>query len=147
MAILDKFRSIFQIKESPHRIAMAFAVGVFWGISPFIGLHTVSALLSAWMLGLNRLVALVGVYVTNPWTIVPIYTFCLWVGAKMWGLKRVLPAVDWNNVKFIQLATEMKVLIWPFIIGTFTVATAGACASYFIIYWVAARYRRIHDAA
>src|SRR4030067_3096057 len=98
MALRDKFRGIFQAKESPHRIAMSFALGVFWGMSPLLGIHTIGAFFTAWLLGLNRFVAVVGVYVTNPWTIVPIYSFSLLVGARVVGIKEILPAIDWNSV-------------------------------------------------
>src|SRR4030067_3236607 len=97
MALRDKFRGIFQAKESPHRIAMSFALGVFWGMSPLLGIHTIGAFFTAWLLGLNRFVAVVGVYITNPWTIVPIYYFSLWFGAKLIGLNQFLPEWDWKK--------------------------------------------------
>ena len=67
----DKFRSIFQIKEPPHRIALSFAMGVFMGISPLLGLHYIGAVLIAMIFRLNKLVAIIGVSVNNPWTIAP----------------------------------------------------------------------------
>jgi uncharacterized protein (DUF2062 family) len=53
-------------------------MGVFIGMSPLLGIHTVLGLFAASVLRLNRLITLVGVYVTNPWTIVPIYSFGTW---------------------------------------------------------------------
>ena len=98
----DKFKSILKIKESPRRIALAFALGVFIGISPFLGLHYISAFFLAWLFRLNKLVAVVGVSVNNPWTIVPLSTFCVWIGAKIMGIKEVLPEV----VSKLQLAPQ-----------------------------------------
>lgn len=147
MALLDKFRSILQIRDTPHRIAMAFASGVFWGISPFLGLHTITAFGFAWIFRLNRLVAIVGVYVTNPWTIVPIYSFCIWIGAKMTGMQRILPDIDWAEITFLSFLDKLKILFWPFFIGTFTVAAVSSVVSYLIVYWVVVRYRKIQDDA
>jgi hypothetical protein len=147
MAYRDKLRAILQIKDTPHRIAIAFAIGVFMGISPLIGLHTIGAFFLAWLLGLNRFIAVAGVYVTNPWTIVPIYSFSLWIGAKIVGLQQILPDIDWRSLTFTYLFNELANLLLPFIVGTVVVAIAGGFISYFIIYRAVVRYRKIRNAA
>jgi uncharacterized protein (DUF2062 family) len=139
--IRDKFREILKVKDTPHRIAMAFALGVFMGISPLLGLHTIGAFFIAWLLRLNRLVAIIGVYITNPWTIVPIYTFCLWVGAKLTGLERIIPTIGWNDVTLMVYMSELKPLIKPFLVGTIVVGSLSAVISYFIINWAVVKYR------
>jgi uncharacterized protein (TIGR03546 family) len=141
MAIRDKFREILKVKDTPHRIAMAFALGVFMGISPLLGLHTIGAFFIAWLLRLNRLVAIIGVYITNPWTIVPIYTFCIWVGARLTGLEKIIPAVNWNDVSFMVFMGELKHLIIPFLVGSIVVGSISAIISYFIIHWAVVKYR------
>ena len=67
-------------------IALAFSVGIFVGMSPLFGIHTILGLILAWIFSLNKFVTIVGVYITNPWTIVPIYTFATWFGGKLLGL-------------------------------------------------------------
>ena len=141
MAIRDKFREILKVKDTPHRIAMAFALGVFMGISPLLGLHTIGAFFFAWLLRLNRLVAIIGVYITNPWTIVLIYTFCIWVGARLTGLEKIIPAVNWNDVSFMVFMGELKHLIIPFLVGSIVVGSISAIISYFIIHWAVVKYR------
>ena len=147
MALIDKFRGIFQARETPHRIAMSFSLGVFVGISPLFGLHTIGAFFLAWLLGLNRFIAVTGVYITNPWTIVPIYSFCMWVGAKTVGLKQILPHIDWKNLKFMHLVNELTPLIWPFVVGTVAVGVVGSIASYFIIYGAVIKYKKTKNGA
>jgi uncharacterized protein (DUF2062 family) len=120
---------------------MAFALGVFMGISPLLGLHTIGAFFIAWLLRLNRLVAIIGVYITNPWTIVPIYTFCIWVGARLTGLEKIIPAVNWNDVSFMVFMGELKHLIIPFLVGSIVVGSISAIISYFIIHWAVVKYR------
>jgi uncharacterized protein (DUF2062 family) len=152
----DKFRAIFTVKDSPRRIAAAFAMGVFMGISPFLGLHYIGAFFLAWLFRLNKLVAIVGVSVNNPWTIVPLSTFCVWIGAKMIGIKQVLPEVDWENVSLMAIAKKMTdldnflyiikqlmPLIKAFFAGSFLVCTLSAILSYFIIHTLAVKYRNI----
>jgi hypothetical protein len=156
----DKFRGIFKVKESPHRIALAFAAGVFMGISPLIGLHYIGGFFLAWLFRLNKLVTLIGVSVNNPWTIVPISTFSVWLGAKLIGIKQVLPEVDWGDItltsiiskftdmdKFIYLMKELMPLIASFFIGSFVICIVAAIASYFILQILVTRYRKTQDAA
>jgi hypothetical protein len=141
MGFRDKLRGILGAKDTTHRIAMSFALGVLWGMSPLLGIHTIGAFFMAWMLGFNRFVAVVGVYVTNPWTIVPIYSFSLWAGAKLIGMKQIIPDIDWKNITFRHFIYEMKDLILPFFVGTFAVGAVSAVISYFIIRSAVTRYR------
>lgn len=155
---MDKFRAIFQINETPHRIALAFAMGVFIGISPLLGLHYIGAVLLAMMFRLSKLVAIIGVSVNNPWTIVPLSTFSVWIGAKMLGIKQVLPEVDWGSISLSSIAMKFTNLdklsnlikeLWPllsaFFVGSFLICTITAIASYFVIRQLAKRYRKIHE--
>lgn len=157
---IDKFRAIFKVKDSPHRIAMAFAIGVFMGISPLLGLHYIGGFFLAWIFRLNKLVTLIGVSVNNPWTIVPISTFSVWIGARMMGIKQVLPEVDWKSItltsivsrfadmdSFIILIKQIMPLIAAFFVGSFAVCIVSAIASYFIIQFLVARYRKMQDAS
>ncbi len=152
---MEKFKSILKVKESPHRIGLAFALGVFVGISPFLGLHYIGALLLAWLFRLNKLVAVVGVSVNNPWTIVPISTFCVWIGAKMMGIKDVLPEVDWAGISLTNIIgtfSDMESLklmtkqLWPvissFFVGSMLICTVSAIASYFIIQILMTKYQK-----
>ena len=150
----DKFREVLKVKDSPHRIALAFALGVFMGISPLLGLHYIGAIFLAWLFRLNKLVAIVGVSVNNPWTIFPISAFCVWVGAKLIGIKQVLPEVDWKSLSlmniisgladfenFILVVKKLMPLISAFFVGSFVICTISAVISYFIIHNFVSRYK------
>jgi len=141
MAFRDKLKGILQVKDTPHKIAMSFAFGVFWGMSPLLGIHTIGAFFTAWLLGLNRFIAVVGVYITNPWTIVPIYSFSLWLGIVVTGMKPFLPKIEWEDITFIYLLNKLTPLIWPFVIGTFITGTVSGIVSYFIIHNAVVSYR------
>jgi uncharacterized protein (DUF2062 family) len=151
----DKFRSIFQIKEPPHRIALSFAMGVFMGMSPLIGFHYIGGVLLAMLFRLNKLVAIIGISINNPWTIVPISTFCVWVGAKLLGIKQVLPEVDWGSISLSSIVMQFTSLenltnlikeLWPllaaFFAGSFLICTIAAIVSYFIMLELVSRYRK-----
>lgn len=122
-------------------MATAFAIGVFIGMSPLLGLHTILGLLAAWLFRLNRIITLVGVFVTNPWTIVPIYSFGTWVGANIMGMDNILPEIDWSHMTIIGFFKEFRPLLLPFLIGNTVIGIASAVVSYVLIYKAAKNYR------
>ena len=142
MGVRDRLQVLLSIKDTPHRISLAVALGVFIGMSPLIGIHTVLGILVAWIFKLNKLATIVGVYVTNPWTIVPIYTFSTWVGAKCLGMGRILPEIDWNRVTFSQLLNDFGHLLLPFLVGSFLIGAVSSVLSYLIVFRIA---KRIHE--
>ncbi len=142
MSIKDNIRYILTIKGSPHSIAIAFSVGVFIGMSPLLGLHTVLALAVASLLGLNRMVTLAGTYITNPWTIVPIYSFSTWFGVKITGYDDLIPDIDFHSINILNIFKTLKSLIVPFVVGTTVVSLFSALLSYLLIYQLITRVRR-----
>jgi uncharacterized protein (DUF2062 family) len=71
--------------DTPQRTAAAYALGVFLGFSPVLGLHTILGLILAFALSLNRVAVLLGVYSNLPWILVPYYTLATWLGASLLG--------------------------------------------------------------
>lgn len=140
--IKDRIRSIFRLNDSPHKLASAFALGVFIAFSPTLGLHTVSCILLAWAFRLSKLVVLTAAFINNPWTIVPLYGFCLWLGVKVTGSGAAIPNIAWNELSLANIYSILKPYLWPFIAGTLLVGVIAAAVSYAVIYWAAVRYRK-----
>ena len=84
---------------------------------------------------------MVGVFVTNPWTIVPIYSFGTWIGAKIIGMHKVIPVIDWTEITFLGFLKEFRPLLLPFIIGSTAIGIVSAVVSYFILYNAVKKYR------
>src|SRR5205085_8005897 len=76
---------LLHIQDSPERTAAAFALGVFFGFSPFLGFHTLLGVVAAFLLNLNRVAVLLGVYSNLPWFLAPYYAFATMAGAKITG--------------------------------------------------------------
>jgi len=137
MAVFDRFRAIvgqvLRVDETPHRLALAFAVGVFVGFSPLIGFHTLLALGAAWMFRLNRLVTISGAFVNNPWSMIPLYTFSTWIGTIMFGTELKVADVDWHSLTLGTLVNDLENLVMPFIVGSTAVGFLAAVLSYVII--------------
>ncbi len=141
MPIRERIRMLITVNDSPRRVSLSFAIGVFIGISPFLGLHTLMALAVASMFRLNRLVTLSGAYITNPWTLVPIYTFCTWIGAKLMGYRGLLKGLDFHRINILNIFSTFKNLLLPFFIGTLLVATIAAVITYVVLFKLLTRIK------
>jgi len=71
---------ILHVDDTPHRIALGVAVGLFVACSPLIGLHMLVALLLCMLVQANRAVSILVVWVSNPATFLPIISFNWVVG-------------------------------------------------------------------
>jgi uncharacterized protein (DUF2062 family) len=77
--------SLLHIHDTPQRTAVAFALGVGLGFSPFVGLHTVVGLTLAFVFNLNRVAVLAGLWVNLPWFMGPYYAATTAFGAWLTG--------------------------------------------------------------
>ncbi len=57
-----------RLSDTPHAVALGFAIGVFTAVTPFLGTHMVVAALLAWIIGGSVVAALLGTFVGNPLT-------------------------------------------------------------------------------
>lgn len=89
-------KKLLHIEDTPERTALAYAIGIFLGFSPFLGFHTLAGLAIAFLFGLNRVVILLGVWTNTPWWIVPFYMIATWVGMWITGFW-----IDWATLKEI----------------------------------------------
>jgi uncharacterized protein (DUF2062 family) len=131
---------VLHLNETPHRTAVAFAVGVFICFSPTYGLHTASALLAAWAFRLNLVAILAGSFINNPWTVVPILGATLWTGFAMMGLPHV-PAIQWDDVSVRALYEQLAPYVVPFLVGGFVLSLLGALLIYPVALFVITRVR------
>jgi len=139
----DRFRGLLALDDPPHKLALAFALGIFVAFSPTIGLHMISCLAFGWMFRLNKLVIITASFINNPWTIVPLYGFCVWFGMKITGDDIAVPQIAWNELTFSSSYLVLKPYLWSFVAGTLILGVIAAFLSYFLFYWVVVRYRRL----
>lgn len=147
--------ALLHIDDSPERTAAAFAMGVFFGFSPLLGLHTVLAILFAFVFNLNRVAALLGVYSNLPWFLAPYYAIATMVGAELTGHRpppefrarlAALFALSLFHGEFWRhLTVLLRPLLWPYTVGS----TLGAILLAAVAYWIALAFvnsrRRLHD--
>jgi uncharacterized protein (DUF2062 family) len=147
--------ALLHIDDTPERTAAAFALGVMFGFSPLLGLHTILAIVFAFLLNLNRVAVLLGAYSNLPWVIAPYYAFATMVGAKVTGhklppgLRSQLGALFELSVYDPQFArrliTILKPLLWPYAVGSTLGALILAGVAYPLALAFVTSRRRIHD--
>jgi uncharacterized protein (DUF2062 family) len=138
----ERLREILKLDDPPQKLALAFAIGVFIAFSPWLGLHIVSAFAFAWMFRLNKVVILTGSFINNPWTIVPMYAFCLWFGIRITGGMAEVPEIAWSTLGFRDLFSVLLPFLWPFVAGTVVLGAIASALSYGMILWLIRRYRQ-----
>jgi uncharacterized protein len=124
--------------DTPERTAAAYAVGVFFGFSPFLGLHTLLGLVVAFAFNLNRVAVLLGVYSNLPWILPAYYTLATTLGAALlqydvppgfWkDLRDTLTDASW--VEFRRFAKVLAPLLWAFALGSLIGAVILSAAAY-----------------
>lgn len=142
VALIDRIKILFTIKDSPRRLALSFSTGLFIGMSPLLGLHTILSIVVASVFRLNKLVTLMGTYVTNPWSLIPIYAFCTWIGVKLTGGSESLGDINFHDITVFNILHALKGLFWPFVIGTTTTGLVCAFFSYWTILYLIKRFRK-----
>jgi uncharacterized protein len=126
---------LLALDDTPERIALAFAVGVFLAFSPLLGLHTVLGVLIAFLFGLNRVAILLGVFLNNPWTLVPIYSAGAYLGSLFVGFPAVsgFPDFGWHQIwrahYWVELARQWPRLL-PLALGSTVLGVVFALLSY-----------------
>jgi uncharacterized protein (DUF2062 family) len=112
--------------DTPRRTAAAYALGVFFGFSPLLGLHTILGLLFAFLLNLNRVAVLLGIYSNLPWILPAYYTLATVGGAAILDvpiqpglLKELTGALaDASWADFRRLAHALTPLAWAYVLGS-----------------------------
>jgi uncharacterized protein (DUF2062 family) len=70
---------------SPHQVALGVAVGFFVGWLPIIGVQMAVAIVICSVIRCNRVVPLFPIWLTNPVTLVPVFSFNYYVGWLLFG--------------------------------------------------------------
>ena len=146
---------LLHIDDTPERTAAAFALGVFFGFSPFLGLHTVLAVGLAFLFNLNRIAVVLGVYSNVPWTIAAYYTFTTMVGSLITrtklpsGLRERVVSLFEHSLLHEQfwrdLVSFLRPFLWPYLVGSLLGGVIMAAIAYPLALGFVNSRRKIHN--
>ncbi len=155
-----KFR-LLHISDSPHRIALGVALGLFIAWTPAFGFHILIAMILSMLLRANKFTALTFIWVCNPFTVTAIYYPNYLLGSSALGYFRPADTVEssaeqlqqmlecfnlstgiftrefWHNL--LVLFSSKAAELW---IGGLIIGSAVALFAYFATYYLIIGYRR-----
>jgi uncharacterized protein len=112
-----------------RNVTRAFALGLFLSFVP-IPVHAVLATALALVLRLNVPAAVLGTFLANPLTMVPMFIFAYWVGCS---LLMVPPDSFQFQMSWTWFRTELIPIWKPFLLGCFTMGLAAAVTGYVLL--------------
>jgi hypothetical protein len=139
--LIQKAKQLLAENTSAEQIALGTAIGVFIGLSPFYGLHTVIALAVALVIKkANKLALLLGIQISFPPVVPLIYFFEYKIG------KALLLRDEEYSEKFfasgLSFAAEMNVKFLALLAGSVILGILAAACTYVCTAFLVNKYRR-----
>jgi uncharacterized protein (DUF2062 family) len=137
-------------EDPPEKVAAAFALGVAISFfTPLTGFHTLIALGLAFLLRLSKVDVLMGSFVVNPWTVVPVITFEHFIGKKLLHLSPELSEkLPWRQILHRNFWTTLRGRGWndlvALAVGSLVLSAVAAAVTHFLVLAIIQRYERTH---
>ncbi len=140
-------RWVIKLRSSPRAIAGGLGLGTFIAFTPTVGVQLILALLVATMFNMNRPAASIPVWITNPVTVAPIYTFNYWLGLKFWDgpplpevsglfkdIGHTMAHLEFWNIKdqFLAVLQMGKEILIPLLLGSLAIGALTGIAVYLL---------------
>ncbi len=154
---------IRRLPDTPHRISLGLACGVFISFTPLFGLHVLCAIALAWLLRANALAGVFGTLAGNPLTFPFIASVSLSLGRLILGhgltgrdFDRIAAAFGealaglWQSFlsffgvgapQWQKLALFTHDIFWPYLAGGFLPGLISAIAAYYVTRPLIAAYQ------
>lgn len=139
---------VLHVDDTPHRIALGLAVGIFITWTPTIGFQMILTVALAALLRANKAVGVPFVWISNPFTLLPIYGPNYLVGC--WLLRQKALDLDFLTAARTTGGWLARVqawwdatwhVFWPLWLGSAVVGLVLGALSYFGTRYAVVRYR------
>lgn len=154
---------VSRLPDTPHRIALGFAAGVFSSFTPFFGFHLLFGAGLAWVLRSNVVASLIGTLVGNPLTFPFIAALSLTLGRRILGhgvsgrdfgriaeafghagtglWESLLSLFGFGHAQWHKLSLFAYDMVWPYLVGGLLPGIVAGIASYYLVRPVVAAYQ------
>jgi len=142
----ELLRTILMLDDTPHSIALGTAIGMFIGLTPTVGVQMGLVLVFAFLVrplfSFNKVAAVLTVYVSNPFTVAPIYWGCYRLGTIFVEghvtYEDFATIVEYHNFReWWDTATTLFVDVGtPLLVGSLIVAVLTSVPTYPIMLWL-----------
>lgn len=152
-----------RLPDTPHRIALGCACGVFASFTPLFGLHFVLAVLLARLIRGNMFAALIGTAAGNPLTFPLIASVSLGLGRRILGYgatgkdfasvteafrqffeglwESLLSLIGFGDSQWHKLGAFLHDVLLPYLVGGLLPGIVAAIASYYLARPLIAAYQ------
>lgn len=152
-----------RLPDTPHRIALGFALGTFVSFTPLFGLHIMLGAGLAWLLRANIVASLIGTLVGNPLTTPFIAALSLALGRRILGhgvtgrdFGRIAEAFSqaavgiWETVlslfgigtsQWSKLHLFFYDMVWPYFVGGLLPGILASVIGYYLVRPIVAAYQ------
>jgi uncharacterized protein (DUF2062 family) len=152
-----------RLPDSPHRIALGFACGVFSSFTPFFGLHFIFAVAVARLVRGNMIAALIGTGVGNPLTFPLIAPVALALGRRILGhgasgrdysrvsdafaqafagiQEGILAMFGHGESHWHMLVPFLRDVLWPYLVGGLIPGIGAGLIAYYLTRPLVAAYQ------
>ena len=126
------YHRFLRIRGNPQQIALGLALGVFIGMSPFMGIHAVIAVMSASVVKWSKIAAAAGVFITNPLTAPLIYPLTYRLGATITGFSEPFHLRTlFESGGLVNLIKNSPMILVDLIVGGMILGLPLAVIAYF----------------
>lgn len=132
-----KLRELVLAQPDPHKVALSLAVGCSAAFLPPFGFHTVLVIAIGSLLKTGVPLAVLGTWINNPWTFVPIflpaYVMEIKIGEYLLREETVFPSLRaLSKMPTSAIIVQVKLVIWPFICGSVIVSVLIFLVTYLV---------------
>ena len=145
--VVAQVHKLHAITDTPHAIALGFALGVFFGFLPLFGLKTLLAILFAWLLRSSKLAAVIGVTLHD--LLLPFIPLLLRLEYQLgyWLLShphRLPPKLAIRHIHWREFLdwTNMLKTGGPIMLGSVIIGLVFAVPGYFMLRGAVRSYRK-----
>jgi uncharacterized protein (DUF2062 family) len=137
------YERFVKIRGRPREIALGFALGIFIGMTPTMGIQMPIAIFFAALLKWSKISAAFGVWITNPFTSPFIYGLTYIVGAKLLGLRMTMSLPDnfsWSIVQ--EMLNNAPLIFGALTVGGILIGLPLAVLSYYLSFAAVNKYQQ-----
>ena len=151
-AMVRKLRAFYEtllmLDDTPRRIALGMAAGLFISWTPTVGIQTLLVIPVTSLIRANRVAGVIGVYLSNPFTILPMYwieyklgTIVLHESLTFEEFRALISLESWTETWRTLTDVGMELLMAMFL-GGLILGTVTAIIGYCVTHWLICRVRR-----
>lgn len=144
----EMLHTLLMLDDTPHRIALGMAIGLFIAWTPTVGIQMLLSIPITWLARANRIAGLIGVYLSNPFTFLPMYWIDYRLGAIV--LKDPLTFAEFQTIVagdgtsgwldvFAKVGVELAV---PMFVGGIILGAITSVLGYAGTHWLVSRFHR-----